>query len=105
MDAERLRAGFILGIKIAEYIHGVKREIRDLTSDPKTDAMFQALKEVANGSLTLLGTEAEVRRELSQVSEKPGNALTKSLRIARENDKIIATEIMKTFPDDLFENV
>lgn len=47
---------FSLGIKVAEYVHGVRRK----GGDGKHDEMFDVIKSVADGDLTLLGTPEEL---------------------------------------------
>jgi hypothetical protein len=47
-----LEACFSMGLRIAEHVHGVRRK----GDDGKHNKMFEALHEIADGELTLLGT-------------------------------------------------
>jgi hypothetical protein len=91
---------FTFGIRIAEHIHGVRRSGEDAIA--KTDAIFAAVREIASGDLTLLGTPEEIIAEMP----KPPAFLKVAIppdfqewvRLARENEKIVAEMVSKTLP-------
>ncbi len=60
MDSEVIKAFFSLGLKVAEHVHGVRRD----GDDPKTDAIFETLKSIASGDLSLLDTPEEMIAKL-----------------------------------------
>ena len=54
-------ACFMLGVNVAEHVHGINRKAEDAET---TIAFFRTLREIANGSLTLINTAAELTSDL-----------------------------------------
>ena len=89
----------MLGIKVAEYIHGYRRK----PHDPTEDKLFETLKEVADGTLTLMDTPEEELAKLPppspQIAKIVEQQIRDGLRIGRENQRIAAQKIVQAMPE------
>ena len=99
MDAKSLQVCFLLGVSIAEHVHGAARR----SGDGKTKAVFQTLKEIADGSLTLQDTAAELKASLPALPDSASDAIIQSLERARAADKKMAAELVNALPPEVFE--
>lgn len=98
MDPELLKTCFILGVMVAEHVHGIRRMPKDIT----TDALFDVLKEIAAGNMTLIDTPEEA---VSKLPEPPAEFVPHLvplfrglLRNGRENQRIAAQQILAALP-------
>jgi hypothetical protein len=56
----KLHAAFVLGVMAAEYVHGIRRKGDQVL----TDAIFDTLRGVATGDMTLINTPEETNATL-----------------------------------------
>lgn len=98
MDAELAANTFVLGIMVAEHAHGIRRT----GDDGKTDAIYETLRLVANGDLTLLNTPEELIASLPTppggIELKIGPEFYELLRQSRENQKRTAQIVANALP-------
>lgn len=99
MTEEYMTACFSLGVRVAEHVHGIRRTGNDKSSDE----MFETLKSVADGGLTLLNTPEEIKASLP--TPPAGFKLTideatfrEMIRNGRELDRTVAQILRKTLP-------
>jgi hypothetical protein len=97
MNPKLVESIFTFGIRVAEHIHGVRRSGEDAI--PKTDAIFDAVREIASGDLTLLGTPEEI---IAQMPKPPAWLKVDVLpdfqewvRISRDQEKSVAVMVSK----------
>jgi hypothetical protein len=93
-DDVRIRSCFLLGVAIAEHVHGIIRK-RD---DGKTVSILRTLQEIADGSLTLVETPTEMMSGLPPVSPGLAKGAVKALKGARNDEKAMAVEIWNALP-------
>jgi hypothetical protein len=98
MDQDALVISFRLGIKVAEYVHGTSRK----GDDKKTDAIFSALRAVADGELTLLDTPEEIIASLPSppkgVKLNIGPEFYERIRQGREEQMAVAETLLNMLP-------
>ena len=96
MTEEHMKVCFTLGLRVAEHVHGIGRT----GDDKKHDAIFEALKEVAKGDLTLLNTPEEIIASLptppAGIKLNIDDAMFREMiRNGRESDKVAAQMLLK----------
>jgi hypothetical protein len=103
MDPELVQTCFFLGVIVAEHVHRIRR----MPKDPTEDAIFDTLKAVADGSLTLIDTPEEAVAELPEPPPQFAPHLVPlfraMMRNGRENQRIAAQAILAALPPGVRE--
>lgn len=92
--SELAKTCFILGIRVAENVHGIRRK----PNDPTQDAIFDTLKAVASGEITVIDTPEEVAAKLPEALRPPTGVMQAGLQKGRENQRIAAQMILSALP-------
>lgn len=90
---------FVFGVKVAEHIHGIRRTGENLD---KTDEIFDTVRAIVSGDLTLLPTPEEAFAALPKPPEpfrlKMEAEFYEMMRNSRDNEKLVAEMVAETLP-------
>jgi hypothetical protein len=98
MDDTSLQECFLLGVSIAQYVNdNVPSSERG-----KPGAIFRTLKEVADGSTTLLDSWAEFKRRIANADENLIKATEACHERARASERAMAVRVVAAMPEEVF---